>query len=218
MIKLLGFKRTLILGILLGVNGILLLAYMLWASPQTQMLDGQLNGLRAQISTLQTNIQNTKTDLEMLQNNIGTYEQYVARGFFQEQDRFGMSRALEDIKTEARIQGFSFAVGDIREISNNDARQAGKRLLHSRVSIDRISAPLDINFFDLISLIETTYPIHARIHAFELTRAAAVTPETLQKISREPFTLITGQLTFDWLSLSDIPQATGAAPPPGGFR
>jgi hypothetical protein len=218
MIKLLGFRRTLILGIMLAVNTVLATIYFLWASPETALLNTQLNGLRGEISTLQTNIQNTKKDLEMLQSNLGTYENYLAQGFFQEQDRFGMSRALEDIKTRAGIQGFSFSVGDIAEVRNMDALAAEKRLLHSRVSIDRVSAALDVNFFDMLSLIESEFPTHARIHSFELARAGSVTPESLKRLTEGPYSTINAKVVFDWLSLGQ-PLPPGSAVPgaPGRF-
>lgn len=218
MIKLLGFRRTLILGIMLAINAVLAAVYFMWAAPETQGLNQQLNGLRAQISTLQTNIQNTKADMKFLQENITTYEQYIASGFFQEQDRFGMSRALEEIKTGARIQGFSFSVGDISEIQNPDAQAAEKRLLHSRVSIDNISAVTDINFFDLLTQIENNFPTHARVQSFELSRSGELTQDMLNQVAAGPFSLISGQVVFDWLSLGrPATPATGAPVTPGGF-
>ncbi len=219
MIKLLGFRRTLILGIILAVNVILSCVYFLWAAPATQSLNNELNGLRSQISGLQTNIQNTKADMQFLRENIATYENYLAQGLFQEQDRFGMSRALEQIKTDARIQGFSFAVGNISELENIDAQTAGKRLLHSRVTIDNVSSPIDINFFDMLALIERQFPTHARIHSFKLGRVGALTPEILAQVGQGPFSLISAEVVFDWLSLGDLQQPDPAANPvtPGGF-
>ena len=217
MIKLLGFRRTLILGIMLAINVLFGLVYMFWASPQTSMLNSQLMGLRSEISNLQTGIQNTKTDMQMLEENLPTYDKLIKDGFMQEQDRFVMSRALEDIKAKSHIQGFSFSVGDIREIANTDAQLAGKRLLHSRVSINSISSPLDINVYDMIRLIENEYPVHSRINSFKISRTGALDQEVINRMAGEPVSMIMSELVFDWFSLSDIPQTT---PPgvPGGMQ
>ena len=218
MIKLLGFRRTLILGILLAINVLFAAAYFLWSSPQTAQLNTQLLGLRSEISTLQTGIQNTKTDMQVLEENLPFYDTLLKSGFVQEQDRFGMSRALEDIKLKANIQGFSFSVGDIRELQNADAQLAGKRLLHSRVEIDRITTVTDVNLFDLMTLIEKEFPIHARIHQFTLSRVGTLSQEVLTRISEGPFALLNAKITFDWFSLGEVPQDTGVAPvAPGGF-
>lgn len=218
MIKLLGFKRTLILGILLGVNALFGVMYLLWASPQTETLNTQLMGLRSEISRLQTNIQNTKADMQMLKENLPTYDLLLKAGFMQEQDRFVMSRALEDIKANAHVQGFSFSVGDIREITNADAELAGKRLLHSRIDVSAISSPLDINVFDMLRLIENAYPAHARIHSFKISRAGQITQDTINRMTEAPVSMISSQLTFDWFSLGEMPQNAGVPPGvPGGM-
>lgn len=218
MIKLLGFKRTLILGILLGINALLAVIYLLWASPQTDVLNNQLNGLRSEISKLQTGIQNTKADMRMLEENLPTYDRLLKGGFMQDQDRFVMSRSLEEIKTKAHVQGFSFSVGDIREIANADAQLAGKRLLHSRVQVSNISSPLDINVFDLARLIESYYPVHARINSFKISREGQITQEKINRMLEGPVSTISAEMVFDWFSLSDIPQNSKTPPGvPGGF-
>ncbi len=217
MIKLLGFKRTLILGVMLGLNALLGAIYMLWASPQTEMLNNQLMGLRSEISNLQTGIQTTKSDMQMLEENLPTYDSLIKRGFMQEQDRFVMSRALEDIKVKSHVQGFSFSVGDIREITNADAQMANKRLLHSRVKVGNISSPLDINVYDMIRLIETEYPALARINSFTIKREGALTPERIATMATGPVSLVSSELVFDWFSLSDIPQNTNTPGVPGGM-
>lgn len=201
MIKLLGFRRTLTLGLLLGINAILLATYFLWAQPQASDLEGQIAGLRAQLAGLQTNIQNTKSDMKMLQENLPVFDELKRRGFMQEQDRFVLSRAMEDIKTKAGIRGFSFSVGDIDVIDNPDAMAANKRLLHSRVTINNVSSLLDVNFFDLMELIETDYPVQARINSFSIGRSAELKSEDLDKLKNGPLSLVTAELTFDWFSL-----------------
>ena len=205
MIKLLGFRRTLTLAILLGINAILLAAYFLWAQPQATDLEGQIAGLRAQLSSLQTNIQNTKSDMKMLQENLPLFDELKRRGFMQEQDRFVLSRAMEDIKTKAAIRGFSFSVGDIDVIDNQDAMAANKRLLHSRVSISNISSLLDVNFFDLMALIESDYPVQARINSFDISRSTELKSSDLEKLKSGPVSMVTANLTFDWFSLGSIP-------------
>ncbi len=215
MIKLLGFKRTLILGVMIAINALLGLIYLFWASPQTAMLNTQLMGLRSEISNLQTGIQNTKSDMQMLEQNLPTYDNLIRDGFMQEQDRFVMSRALEEIKTKSHVQGFSFSVGDIREITNADAQLAEKRLLHSRIQITNISSPLDINVYDMISMIETEYPVHARIDYFKISRASDLNQESLGRMTSEPVSLVASELTFDWFSLGTIPQAAVPGVPGG---
>lgn len=218
MIKLLGFKRTLLLGIMLGINALLGLIYMFWASPQTEALNNQLMGLRSEISKLQTGIQTTKSDMQMLEENLPTYDVLVKKGFMQEQDRFVMSRALETIKEKSHVQGFSFSVGDIREIANADAQLAGKRLLHSRVTVSRIASPLDINVYDMLRLIETEYPMQVRIHSFAIKRDGQLAADRMLKLVSEPISFVTSDVVFDWFSLSDIPQNANTPPGvPGGM-
>lgn len=220
MIKLLGFRRTLILGILLGLNVVFLAVYYLWATPQIGVHEMQLNGLRNEIGTLQTNIQNTKTDLQLLRENLPFYDELLRRGFYQDQDRFTMSRSLDEVKTAARIQGFSFSVGDIREIPNNDTAAAGKRLLHSRVELKGISSLMDVNFFDLLSTIEQDYPVHVRIHSYKIARDP-LTEEKLRRLTEGAVSTVNAEIVFDWFSMGGLAQEQGAVPggpvAPGGI-
>lgn len=209
MIELLGFKRTVLLGVLALVNLVICAALFLMVMPMREEAETSLNTTRNEISRLQGDIQNIKTELQSLKDTMPQYDALAARGFFLNQDRFYVSRTLEEMKNLSQLSGFAFSIDDLREIKSTEADSAKKKLVASRIKIDKVMSLLDTGFFDFMNIIETAFPVHARIQSFEVRRAGVVDDAAIKRIAETPgMTLITASLTMDWLTMVDPP------PPP----
>lgn len=213
MIKLLGLKRAMLLGILLAINILLGVAFATWAMPAKAEAEADLNRVKGEISGLQGKINTIKEDLRVLQADLPRYEALLARGFVQPQDRFVIGRSLEEVKNRTSLMGFSFSVGDIVTVPSNDAKLAGKRLISSRISISKVASLLDAHFFDFIQLLETDYPPHARINKFDIKKQTTVNAQMLQGLGQAPKSLIDANLEVDWLTLDEIPQTPAGTMP-----
>ena len=220
MIKLLGIRRSLMIGILLAMNLALAGVFAGWVMPMKMDAETQLQMRKNEVSSLQGRIQNIKMELQAMQENLPRYEALRARGFFSGQDRFDISRLLEANKEKSGVMGFSFVIGDLQTLQNTDAATAQRNLVNSRIKIDKVASLLDVGLFDLITVLENDYPSHVRIHSFNLRRAGQIDEAALRNLSQRQTSLITADLTFDWLTLAPLPTVDTSAglPGAGGFR
>lgn len=208
MIKLIGIKRILAIAILLGINIAIALAYFVIIDPMRSDAQAKLDGINGEISSLQGKIQSTKQDLLDYQRDLPKFKELKEKGFMSTQDRFQLSRDLNDVRTAASLDGFSFNVDDIKKVDNTDAANTQMQLINSHIKVDNVTAVLDINFFDFLDKMESDFPAHLRVNDFTVTRRDPVNGESLGKIAKkQPANLISANASFDWLTM--IPQ-----PPP----
>lgn len=204
MIELLGFKRAVLLGVLLLVNAIIGAAFFFMIMPMKEEADRNLASTRSEISRLQNDIQNIKLEMQSLKDTMPQYDALAARGFFLDQDRFYVTRTLEEMKNLSQLSGFAFSIEDLREVKSPEAQKAKKRLIASRIKIDRVISLLDTGFFDFMNVIETSFPAHARIKSFDVKRTGEVNDSVIKRIAEVPGTsLVNASLVMDWLTMVD---------------
>jgi hypothetical protein len=221
MMKLIGFKRTLFLACLLILNIGALSAYFFSIGPMLDETRMQRDSVNAQIAELQGKIDNIKADLEYVKDNLPKYNDLKQNGFFLPQDRFMISRTMENLRIKAGISGYSFAVADVTEIPNADAAAIGHRLINSRIKVDKIVSPLDANIYILAQEMSHVFPDYARIQNMHIRRKNEVTQQALQDISQgKPVNFVDANLEFDWITIVPKPgeDPSAAAAAQAGFR
>ncbi len=207
MMELLGVKRAIILGSMVAINVLIVVLLFLLIMPMKDDTQARLDTAKSEISRLQTEIQNIKTEMQTLKETLPQYDALAGKGFFNAQDRFFISRTLEDLKNRSQLFGFSFTIQSLREIANADAATANRRVVASRIQFEKVSSLLDTGFFDFMDKIETTFPQHARIVSFDLKKDVQVSEDVLKRLATTPVSLITGELVMDWITMTDIPPA-----------
>ncbi len=216
MIKMIGIKRLILLGILLGINIALVVAYFFVVEPMRSSAQEKSDGISADITSLQGKIQNTKQDLADFKRDLPKFKELQGKGFMSTQDRFQLSRDLNDVRNAAALAGFSFTVDDIKKVDNAEAQAAQEQLILSRLTVDNVTSILDLNFYDFIDKMQSMFPAHVRVENFSIERKDPVTQATLQKIAaKQPVSLFTAKATFDWLTMILLPPPAAATPPGG---
>lgn len=211
MIKLVGFKRAIILGALLVINLILACAFLFAFQPmETDALMAR-DGVTAEIDDLQGRIQNVRQEIELFNQNLPKYQTLADRGFFLEQDRFRLGRDLDAARVVSGVKAFSYNVANIADVSNSEAQAAGQRLILSRIDITNLDMNTDIEFFQLLDAMQRQFPAHLRLNAFHLRRTDALSEATLKLIaSGQPSYIMQADVVFDWITM--VPAAASAAP------
>lgn len=220
MIKLIGLKRIIILAVLAGANIIGLLSYFLSVEPMREDAQLRLNDVSGQVAELRTKISNINSDMDSLKVNLPKYRELESRGFFQSQDRFLISRTLEELQKKTNISTFSYNVGALETVPNADAANIEHELVMSRIKIDKVGAVLESDIYAFLLGITDQFPQYTRIHSFNIKRAEDITEVNLKKVvQRQPVNFIEASVTFDWMTV--IPKASVPAPdaaPSTGFR
>lgn len=211
MIKLIGFKRAIILGVLLAINIVLACAYLFAFQPmQMDALAGR-DGVTAEISDLQSRIQNVKQEIELFNQNLPKYQALQGRGFFLEQDRFRLGRDLDAARVASGVKAFSYNVANIADVPNADATANGQKLILSRIDITNPDLVTDVEFYQFLDTMLQQFPAHLRLNAFHLRRSDTLREETLKMIAAgQPAYIMQGDAVFDWMTM--VPIAAPAAP------
>ena len=200
--KLIGVKRALILAILLAINLAIAAVYFLQIGPMKEEAQMRLAGVNGEISTQSQKISNIRADLAKFRETLPLYQELERRGFALNQDRFRMSRDLDDVRNRAKLAGFSFVINDIKKIANTEADAAQMQLIDSRIKIDNVVSLIDPPLYEFIDLMQSQFPAHVRVQSFEITRKDPLDAVALGKITRrESVNLISAKVTFDWLTV-----------------
>jgi len=221
MIKLIGFKRTIFMACLLAINLSVLGIYFLSIGPMLDSVTSQRDAVNGQINELRGKIASIKKDMAYVKDNLPQYNELKDKGFFLNQDRFTISRAMEDLRVKAGITSFSFAIGDVKDIPNADADAINYKLIASRIKVDNIASPLDANIYIMAQDIAQVFPYFVRLQDMNVTRKAEVTEATLQDIvNGKPVSFVNADIEFDWITMVPKPAAstTTQAGAPVGFR
>ena len=214
--KLIGVKRTLILAILLAINLAIASVFFLQIGPMRDDARTKLNAVDAEISDQSQKISNIKADLDTFNKTLPDFKVLENKGFTLSQDRFRMSRDLDDVRKKAELAGFSFTINDVKKIDNPDALAAHIQLIDSRIRIENVVSLLDLNIYDFVDLMEADFPAHLRVQAFNITRKDPLDSVALGHIAKkEPVSLISATMQFDWLTVVPKLEQTGQSPTGG---
>jgi hypothetical protein len=209
MIKLIGVRRGILLGVVLGLNLLMGVLYFLVLVPMRVDAESQLDAASRQISQLSNNVQNVKRELAAYPANYAQYQDLGKKGFFTGQDRFQAGRILDDLREKSGLLGYSYKLDAIRPLANKLADAANSNLIDSRITIDKISSPLDIGVYALIANLYSSFPQHVRLQKFEIRRLGEVNEASLAGLSTRTTGLIDATLVFDWLTV--VPKAAESA-------
>lgn len=223
MIKLVGMKRLLFLIVLLVLNLAVAGGYFAGVDPMLQSGQQQLNAVNAEIADLQTKIATIQQDIAFVKENMPKYEDMQKKGFFQAQDRFEIERTLENLRTTSGLAGFSFSISEVQDIPNADAEATDHKVVTSRITIDRIVAPIESSIYVFMQKISSVFPEFVRVQKLEVTRTGEVTEAALKQISEGgPVSFVNAVVVFDWITMvakeAKTPDAAGQGGAPTGFR
>ncbi len=207
MIKLIGRKRFTILVALAMVNVVLLAALMLWVIPSRDNAENQLNGLNGQIGTLQTDITTIKEQIQKTQEHMPYYDRLADIGFFDNQDRFEAERVIQNIQNTSGVRSASFSIGELVDINEPLAEQAGHRLVMSPVEVKNLQAFNDIEVYKLLYMINNNFSGHTRLKSLKLERPLVITQESLDALSdlERNIGFVTGTAEFEWYTMLEKP-------------
>lgn len=199
--KLIGIKRLLVLAVLIGLNALIATAYFLWLSPSLEEAQAKLAGINGDISTLRGKIQNTKQELAEYQTNLPAYEAMKSNGFMSGQDRFQITRDLDAVRQNAGGIGFNFRIDDLKTIDSQAARDAGMKVVDSRINIDNITTLLDLDIYSFVNRMQREFPAHLRLSSIRIERKDKLNRATLARLQRKDnVALINANLVFDWIT------------------
>lgn len=201
MIKVLGFRRIVILAALVGINALLGAAAYMHFIPQKEMKERELRGARGQVSTLRADIEALQIEFDQLDEQREEFERLKKDGFFD-----GQSRRKAELIFK-RIQDSSGVVSAVASVSagkfeeNPEATKAKHKILNSPIVI-RIEAVNDLDIYRYVYLVNEFFPGHVGIDTIKISREADISGTVLRGIAsgKNP-PLVTADLKLSWRTM-----------------
>lgn len=182
MISVLGFKRVVMLAVLIALNAVFAASLYMYIKPEVTKKQRELRGLRGQVSTLRSDIDRMQIEYDQLEEQKEEFAVLEEDGFFKQQDRRQAERILNEIQNTS---GVNKAIASIRAgviEDNEEAEKAEYKILKSPIEI-RLEAIDDVNIFHYLFLVEHYFPGHITVEEIKLERATDVTGTLLRSIA-----------------------------------
>lgn len=159
--------------------------------------------LRRELNNVQGMTRSLRADIDFVAQNTDRYQQTLARGLFGDRDRLLARRALEHRVSANRLQGSI----TLQPRVTGEAHRVGRdqyTILRAPVLI-AAEGMLDADLFALLDDLDRAVPGYLIFSDGVLSRVGAVTDEELTMLRNGlPVPLVTGRLTFQWLSAGPV--------------
>ncbi|MCD8493856.1 MAG: hypothetical protein LRY39_00185 [Alphaproteobacteria bacterium] len=215
MIKILGFKRVLILSVLLALNVVFGMGYYSYLQPQTDSLQQQLSAARNKLAATQDDIQKMQVEFSQIEQQQGTFNRLKAQGFLGTQGRRQAEIIFGDIQRES---GVVSAVANVRaaNVQDNDiAAHANYALLVSPVDIE-VQAMDDTYINRYLSLLFSRFPGALSIDSMTIKRTQDINNPVLRAIvNGQNVAMVSAKINLSWrtmISQEDIGRIRAETP------
>lgn len=205
MIKVIGAKRVVILGVLVVLNAATAALTYLYMVPEADASEKRLRTLRGENQTTSADIERMQIEFEQLDQQQDKFDALKADGFFKAQVRSVAKKLFKDIQDESRVVSAVASVrpGSIEE--NEEAKKSNYKVLVSPVDI-QIQAFDDGDIFNYLHILEQKFPGHLAIDKISMQRATDISGPVLRAIATggNPV-LINANVKFSWRTM--IPES-----------
>ncbi len=205
MIKVIGAKRVVILGVLVVLNVASAALTYLYMVPEQASTERKLRALRSENQTTSSDIERMQIEFEQLGQQQDKFDALKNDGFFKAQVRSVAKKLFQDIQEESRVVSAVASVrpGAIEE--NEEAKKSNYKVLVSPVEIV-IQAFDDGDIYNYIYILEQKFPGHLAIDSMTMQRAQDISGPVLRAIATggNPV-LITANVKLSWRTM--IPES-----------
>ncbi len=205
MIKVIGAKRVVILGVLVVLNVASAALTYLYMVPEQAATEKKLRALRGENQTTSSDIERMQIEFEQLGQQQDKFDALKNDGFFKAQVRSVAKKLFQDIQEESRVVSAVASVrpGTIEE--NEEAKKSNYKVLVSPVEIV-IQAFDDGDIYNYIYILEQKFPGHLAIDSMTMQRAQDISGPVLRAIATggNPV-LITANVKLSWRTM--IPES-----------
>lgn len=214
MIKILGFRRVMILSVLVGLNIFFAGVIYYYLLPRMDEQSGQLAATKGQIATTQADIEKLLVEFEQLEAQQGRFNALKDRGFLSSQGRRQAEIMFGKIQQQSQVVSAVANVSAASVESNEIAAKANYTMLVSPVEI-KIQAMEDIDIYRYLTLLSAQFPGHIAMDSVTMKRITDVSNPILRGIAvGENVAMISADFKMSWrtmISQEEAERIVGAA-------
>ncbi len=182
MMGVLGTKRVLtlsFLGILCAVMGAAVYLYLI---PETMRQQSTLQGMKSQISTVESDITRMQVEFSQLAEQQSRFDALKRDDFFSSQSRRQAEVVFEQIQKQSGVVAAVVSVQPGVLKDDEEAAKAEHKILMSPITL-KITALDDVDIFRYLYMVKRYFPGHVSLRKIKLERVAEVNGTILRSIS-----------------------------------
>lgn len=201
MIGIIGIKKVIVLLILVGLNIGLASIINFYGYPEKSRTDSSLINLRAEISSVQADIDRIQIEFEQLDKQQKQFDALKASGFFSNQLRSVAKNKFKEIQTETNVISAVASVMPGKIEGNEEADKAKHKLIVSRIAID-IRAFDDLDVYRYVDKVQKSFPGMVSLEKLTMVRTKDVNGPVLRAIAAGEYPeLIKASVELNWRTM-----------------
>lgn len=202
-IALVGFKRFIMLIMLIVVTGSIAALWHFQLKPQNLMLLSERNIADGDRRRLQAEIRELPDRYAKLIANELRFDVLAQKGFFAEQDRISARTRLDTLRSLAGLRGISYDIKPQEKVDHPQSYALNKELVRSAMSVE-FKGLTDLEMRDFIKKMQNEFSGLVVIENVEFDLKDELNSTNLLKLSqRELVDFISGKANFYWYSIID---------------
>lgn len=202
MISSIGYKKSLLLLILVGLFAFLAFSTYFMFQPKAESSKAELQKLEAQATALQSDIDQMRQDFAQFDSKKALFENISRMGFFNDQNRVLARERFDTLQKLSKIMSARYEIRPAKIFSQDVPIETGFVVMESPITIT-LSALDDIDIYRFIYYLNYGFPGHIAIDRLEIKREGEVSPEILKAIGRgNPSALVTATMELQWRTMA----------------
>lgn len=201
MLKVIGPRRILMLGVLVAANAALAAGVYTYLIPQNETLERSLRQTKGNIAQKRSETDRLQTEYQQIQEQRVSFENLKQSGFLGHQDRIMVRDRMEAVQSYSRVLSARYNIMPVTVEENTYAAQSNQVLLTSRMDAE-VEALDDIDFYSFVYWLENGFPGHIMVSNIEIRRQNDVNDVTLRQIGTgSRMVMVRGKLNFEWRTM-----------------
>lgn len=198
MIEILGFRRVIVLVILLAVNALLAAASYLYLVPEKTKLERDSMATKSALMSVRSDIDNMERELALLEEQRVEFQALENTGFFETQDRYMAEQIFTQTQGESNVLGASASITAGEMQKNKIAAEASHDILKSKISV-KIESLDDLSVFKYAYLLEKKFPGFLSIDKMTINRQGEISGIVLRGLANgEEPNLVSATIEASW--------------------
>lgn len=217
MIRILGLKRIILLGLLVVLNVLLAAAVYLYMNPQEVKKQRELQGVQGEIATLSDDISRMQIEFDDIERQKSRFQELVNDGFFRDQSRREAEELIRRIQVSSNVVTASASIASGEVVDDEEAAKAGYKILKSPVSLT-IEALDDVDVYRYLYMVQRYFPGYITYEKLTMERMAAVDASVLRALaSGATVPLVKASINMTWQTMIPDPNASTDGTLPEGL-
>ncbi|MGH1399006.1 MAG: hypothetical protein ACRBCT_07315 [Alphaproteobacteria bacterium] len=209
MIGILGFRRVVILLVLLALNAVVAAAWLGYLKPEAIKREREVRFLKTQIASMQGKMEGIRIDPQKIDQQKKYFNVMENAGFFSVQGRREAELILKEIQSMSGVNKAVIDIGKGEKHMRPEIREAQYVVLESPLKIG-VFALDDLEIMSYMAMLQSSFPGHLTIGSLQFKRDKEINNTVLRAIAegKSP-DLVSGEVSLVWRTLikDDSPEA-----------